>query len=545
MKKSMFSFGHSVTVDPVTKSPVVATEYDEYLKNYEGRLGLFCLGGQGSHIAAEAYALKYRFTEIMVLNTDYKDNSKIRENCPGVRVLDIGKNSYEICGSGAGGRPEVAERGFTEAEGEVLKLLQDFRENKNMQAAFVAVGLGGGTGTGLIAPFLKLCREAGIYRTIVLTTMPSLTMHGSETVELAVKKLEEIQTLCDGITIINNEWIYMASREERISLPEIYDRVNRRLANTLGSFIEVMLSRSRQNIDLNDLLNFIKPDENGIARLFVLGKGIGHGENRVIDSVQNALDSFYLAGHGDILGAKALLYHTLTVRGSGDAYPEDLIQLIDYIEECTGTVLGIKKLGGGEADYDCSDPEFTDDAMLQVLLVTDFGKTPLEAFKADLELEEEAQKERLEARKRAKEARTAMKEKRAKAQATQIPIVTRTGSKIEFEMPEFGAKNTEQQENMIVLPEETDKKSERIAAEEFVPEASISTGNLFPAEYMAQFLEEDRQRKVGKEKHEDAASEQIEAMPADTKEATSQNEGEGAREDASEEHSIYTEMLNM
>ena len=542
MKKSMFSFGHSVTVNSVPEPSVVA-ESDEYLKHYEGRLGLFCLGGQGSHIAAEAYALKYRFTEIMVLNTDYKDNSKIRENCPGVRVLDIGKDSYEICGSGAGGRPEVAERGFAEAEAEVLKLLKDFRENKNMQAAFVAVGLGGGTGTGLIAPFLKLCREAGIYRTIVLTTMPSLTMHGSETVELAVKKLEEIQELCDGITIVNNEWIFAASREERISLPVIYDSVNKRIANTLGSFIEVMLSRSRQNIDLNDLLNFIKPDENGIARLFVLGKGIGRGENRVIDSVQNALDSFYLVGHGDILGAKALLYHTLTVRGSGDAYPEDLLQLVDYIEERTGTVLGIKKLGGGEADYNCSDPEFTDDAMLQVLLVTDFGKTPLEVFKSDLELEEEAQKERFEARKRDREARMAKKE--AKNQATQIPIVTRTGSTIEFEMPEYGSKKSKQQNSTVVLTEETDKKSEKTAAEEFVPETSGSMGNIFPPEYMAQFLEEERQRKVEKEKRENASPNKKEGtMPTDAKGAASPKASEDAKEASSKEHSIYTKMLN-
>ena len=542
MKKSMFSFGHSVTVNSVPQ-PSVVTESDEYLKHYEGRLGLFCLGGQGSHIAAEAYALKYRFTEIMVLNTDYKDNSKIRENCPGVRVLDIGKDSYEICGSGAGGRPEVAERGFAEAEAEVLKLLKDFRENKNMQAAFVAVGLGGGTGTGLIAPFLKLCREAGIYRTIVLTTMPSLTMHGSETVELAVKKLEEIQELCDGITIVNNEWIFAASREERISLPVIYDSVNKRIANTLGSFIEVMLSRSRQNIDLNDLLNFIKPDENGIARLFVLGKGIGRGENRVIDSVQNALDSFYLVGHGDILGAKALLYHTLTVRGSGDAYPEDLLQLVDYIEERTGTVLGIKKLGGGEADYNCSDPEFTDDAMLQVLLVTDFGKTPLEVFKSDLELEEEAQKERFEARKRDREARMAKKE--AKNQATQIPIVTRTGSTIEFEMPEYGSKKSKQQNSTVVLTEETDKKSEKTAAEEFVPETSGSMGNIFPPEYMAQFLEEERQRKVEKEKRENASPNKKEGtMPTDAKGAASPKASEDAKEASSKEHSIYTKMLN-
>ena len=542
MKKSMFSFGHSVTVNSVPEPSVVA-ESDEYLKHYGGRLGLFCLGGQGSHIAAEAYALKYRFTEIMVLNTDYKDNSKIRENCPGVRVLDIGKDSYEICGSGAGGRPEVAERGFAEAEAEVLKLLKDFRENKNMQAAFVAVGLGGGTGTGLIAPFLKLCREAGIYRTIVLTTMPSLTMHGSETVELAVKKLEEIQELCDGITIVNNEWIFAASREERISLPVIYDSVNKRIANTLGSFIEVMLSRSRQNIDLNDLLNFIKPDENGIARLFVLGKGIGRGENRVIDSVQNALDSFYLVGHGDILGAKALLYHTLTVRGSGDAYPEDLLQLVDYIEERTGTVLGIKKLGGGEADYNCSDPEFTDDAMLQVLLVTDFGKTPLEVFKSDLELEEEAQKERFEARKRDREARMAKKE--AKNQATQIPIVTRTGSTIEFEMPEYGSKKSKQQNSTVVSTEGTDKKSEKTAAEEFVPETSGSMGNIFPPEYMAQFLEEERQRKVEKEKRENAShNKKVGTMPTDAKEAASPKASEDAKEASSKEHSIYTEMLN-
>lgn len=534
-KRSMFQFGQSVTLDSATEPPqsVISSEYEEYLKKYEGRLGLFCLGGQGSHIASEAYALKYRFTEIVVLNTDYKDNSKIRENCPGVRVFDIGKNSYEISGAGAGGRPDVAERGFSEVDEEVLKMLKEFKAN-DMQAAFIAVGLGGGTGTGLIAPFLKLCREAGIYRSIVLATMPSLTMHGIETVRLAEEKLEEIQTLCDGVMIINNEWIYAAATQERISLPVIYDRINRRLANALGSFIEVMLSRSRQNIDLNDLLNFIAPDENNVARLFVLGKGIGHGENRVLDSVKNALDSFYLVGHGDILGAKALLYHTLTVRGSGDAYPEDMRQLVDYIEECTDTILSIKKLGGGEADYQCDDPEFTDDAMLQVLLVTGFDKTPIEAFRADLELELAAEKERYEEKKRAREARA---NKAADSQSTPSSDTTKTESNAEFVMPEFGTKKPEHQ-NVIEMPVNTQKEQPvQVAAERLRPQPTVPKRNIFPMGYIEQYDAEMRQLAIEKSMREKKEVE-VQATTVTNTVSTEKNDI------SSEANDPYTDMLN-
>ena len=543
MKKSMFRFGQSVTVESEQvaehKPPTFSEAYEQHLKAYEGRLGLFCLGGQGSHIAEEVVKLNFRFTEIVVLNTDLKDNSKIRELNPDIRVFDIGKDSYEISGAGAGGRPEVAEQGFAEVEDEVRKMLLDFREKK-MQAAFVTVGFGGGTGTGLIAPFLKLCREAGIARTIVLGTMPSLTMDSISTVKLAEAKLEEVQGLCDGIMLINNEWIYAYSEKERVPISEIMDKINLRQALTIGSFIEVMLSRARQNIDLNDLLSFITPDENNIARLFVLGKGIGRGENRVIESCQNALDAFYLVGHGDISGAQALLYHTLTVPGQGGAYPDELIQLVDYIEECTGTVLSMKKLGGGEADYECNDPEFTDDAMLQVLLVTNFDKTPLEAFQADLKLEQEAAAKKEAEKKRNREKRSAQKTPTPTVLVEKEEIANKQS--VEFTMPEYGTKEP----SIIDAPHVVHGESERTAAENLQPMPPVTKNGIFPAEYMVEYDAQEQRRAMERQKAQKASTqEKVEATQKETPSSTTPTEAnEEAEKDASKEGNKYSGLLN-
>ena len=384
------------------------------------RLALYCFGGQAARVADRACRLNFPNIDITVMNTDKKDNSMIREKYSDsrVKIIDVGHKDYIICGSGAGGNTTVAERGFAEVQDQVRNQLEQQRNNM-VQVIFVSIGLGGGTGTGFIVPFLKLCREQKFKSVIVLATMPSLRKEGRNTAERARAKLAEIQTLCDGIMILKT---VKPAATKKLSLQEMNDRINNRITEVLASFFEIIISNvSEKNIDLNDLISCInskasdseqgenlpKPQgraetDSQIANLFILGRGLYKEEDnegdkpkdkqsdepyndRIIKALKKSLDADFLMRNGSVKGANSFLYHVIMPQGE-PFYDEENYVLLDYALEATGTNLDQRMQGFGEAQY-TSPLKLEKGSLLLITLFSDFDITPLEAFDADLKEE--------------------------------------------------------------------------------------------------------------------------------------------------------------
>lgn len=543
---SIFGFGKAVTVEsaPATEEQKNSnfTTYEETLKELTNRTCLISLGGQGAHIALEIFKHQFAFTQVLVFNTDKKDNSLIREaekNREAI-VYEVGKDTYEISGTGAGGDPKLAEENFALIEEEVQTKLKQYVEENKMKVAFITLGLGGGTGTGLITPILKLCREAGIQRSYVLATMPSLSYEKAYKVELAKAKLEEIQTLCDGIMLVNNEWIYRslgatAYGKTNLSEPlqDAYDRINARIANVLAAFIEIMVSRAKQNIDLNDLLNFIQADENKVARLFFIGKGIAKGERRIIEAADKALDSIYLVGHGDLKGATETIPYVVTPQGTKGPTIGEQQELNHYILRKTRTEIRRTIPSGGPAEYKSEDPDFQDeDALMLVLLITGFNKTPLEAFCEDYEWEKEICKKEFEAFLAETETTTdtgapSTPSEESKSATTKEPTTDSHKKTPLFILPEYGGESVE-----------TKSKPVQVAAEGFRTQSSEKVSKMFPEGYLAAYdaqkrLEAIEQAKREKEEEKKKEQEAQESAQTETK-----------KDEELKKKNRYNELLN-
>lgn len=413
-----------------------------------GRIGLVGLGGQGAHVVLETanYPI-FDYIELAALNTDIKDNSRVHKKCKRARIFNIGKDDYEICGTGAGGYPAVAASCFKKSEDEVRNFMSEWRHSLQMKVVFVAVGLGGGTGTGIVVPFLKICRELGFDAVFLLATVPSLSVEGSWKVERAYNALHEAEKHCEGVMLVNNEFIYNQIKADEAET-KIFKEINRRLVKVLAAYIEVMSISSDVNLDLSDLIAPFKPEKGRrpvdgslegceflfakgllkrpdstrqvevekqpsenpqekeekpkVAKLFSIGIGLASGENRIDDAMSSAMDSYYLVNHGSLSGASHLLYFYFTpFDGDKPLLSSEVKSLTDRAKQKAGRELQFSG-GGGEAD-DISwyADEFKDDAMMLILMSSGFDFTPSEAYVHDLE---ETQREIDEKKQKARSA---------------------------------------------------------------------------------------------------------------------------------------------
>ena len=397
-----------------------------------GRIGLVGLGGQGAHVVLETanYPI-FDYIELAALNTDIKDNSRVYKKCKRARIFNIGKDDYEICGTGAGGYPAVAAACFKKSEDEIRNFMSEWRHSLHMKVVFVAVGLGGGTGTGIVVPFLKICRELSFDAVFLLATVPSLCVEGSMKVERAYNALHEAEKHCEGVMLVNNEFIYNKIKADEAET-KIFKEINRRLVKVLAAYIEIMSISSDVNLDLSDLIAPFKPEKermpadgslegceflfakgllkrsdstqqvevekqpsenpqekeekNKVAKLFSIGIGLASGENRIDDAMDSAMDSYYLVNHGSLSGASHLLYFYITpFDGDKPLLSSEVTALTDRAKEKAGRELQFNG-GGGEAD-DISwyADEFKNDSMMLILMSSGFDFTPSQAYVHDLE----------------------------------------------------------------------------------------------------------------------------------------------------------------
>lgn len=382
-----------------------------YIKELEGSCCLVGLGGQGTHVVLAAQRRKVRFLQSIVINTDYKDNSTVSELKEEIPVFILGRKHRNIGGGGAGGNPTMAAAAFMEERDSIKKELEKLVAG-GLKVIFIAVGLGGGTGTGLILPFLRLCEEVGITNRWVLATIPSYANEGEIKFRLAESTVASLEKSCEGIMPICNDYIsYTRDKKKRKvqdgkSLQDVRDEINDRLVDVLQGFAEVMLNRSQKNIDINDLINAVKdidylgekveepketgahPEQTKCAKLFYMALGITdskkklQGVDRVMEAMRSALSFYYFVGHGNLETAKQAVIHVMTPRGSGHKYtPADERKVVELLQRLTKVKPMNIKPGDGEATFDLDIADFKDDAVRILLLATKFDKTPSQALK--------------------------------------------------------------------------------------------------------------------------------------------------------------------
>ncbi|MDH5450212.1 MAG: cell division protein FtsZ [Candidatus Bathyarchaeota archaeon] len=233
------------------------------------RIVVLGVGGAGNNTITRLMEMSLTDTECIAINTD---KQHLNATNAAKKILIGEKTTHGI---GAGGDPKIGKAAIEESRKRIEKLLTD------TDAVFIAVGLGGGTGTGAAPIIAEIARGKGA--TVVgVVTMPFRIEKGR--IQCATEGLREMQSKCDTIVIIDND--KLMGLAPHLPLNEAFRIADQVLANMIKGIVETISEPSLINLDFADFKTVVK--KGGVA---IIGIGESDAPNRAEEAVRNALRS--------------------------------------------------------------------------------------------------------------------------------------------------------------------------------------------------------------------------------------------------------------
>ena len=202
-------------------------------------------------------------------------------------------------GLGAGSDPNIGEAAAEESKDEIEAAL------KGTDLLFIAAGMGGGTGTGAASVVARIARDLGIL-TVAVVTKP-FKFEGRIRNENAIKGITNLKKYVDTLVVIPNDKL-LQSLPAQTSVLEAFKVADGMLKQGIIGIVDLITTPSLINLDFADVNTVMR--NQGLAHM---GIGRAKGENRIIESVRQAVSSPLL--ETTIEGAKSVI---LNVTGSKD-----------------------------------------------------------------------------------------------------------------------------------------------------------------------------------------------------------------------------------
>jgi cell division protein FtsZ len=244
--------------------------------------------------------------ECIALNTDMQHLNSVNA-CK--KVL-IGEKITR--GFGAGGDPRVGKAAIEESKDKIDDLLTD------VDVAFVACGLGGGTGTGAAPVVSELARQKGAIVVGVVTT-PFRIEKGR--IFYAMQGLNAMRRSCDTVIVIDNN--KLMETVPQLPLNKALGVADNVLANMVKGIVEIFTVPGLINLDFSDFKTIMKR-----GRVAVVGIGESDSPNRAEDAVRNALRNPLL--DIDYIGATGAMIH---VSGDNEMTIEEANRVGEIVTE--------------------------------------------------------------------------------------------------------------------------------------------------------------------------------------------------------------------
>ena len=217
------------------------------------RILVIGVGGAGNNAVNRMIEEGIQGVEFICVNTD-KQHLK---SCKAPNCVQIGEKLTK--GLGAGAQPEIGEKAAEENAEELAEMI------KGADMVFVTCGMGGGTGTGAAPVVAKIAKDMGIL-TVGIVTKP-FRFEARTRMSNAISGIERLKDAVDTLIVIPND-----------KLLEIVDR-----RTTMPDALNVP---GLINLDFADVQTVMK--DKGIAHI---GIGVGHGDNKCLDAVEEAITS--------------------------------------------------------------------------------------------------------------------------------------------------------------------------------------------------------------------------------------------------------------
>jgi len=263
------------------------------------------VGGGGSNAVSRMYKDKLLVVEYYALNTDAQHLFR----CDVGHRIALGQNLTRGLGSGA--LPDLGRQAAEESRSEIQQAVE------GADMVFLAVGMGGGTGTGAAPVIAQVAKESGAL-TVAVVSKP-FSFEASTRRKNADDGIGKLKDYVDTLITIPNDRLLELNRdnESTFTWEEALKMADSVLHQGIQAIAEVVTVPGEINVDFADVKTIL--NNAGPAWLAI---GRGKGENRAIEAARQATKSPLL----DIAmeGAKRILFvitggSTLTLQEVQDA----------------------------------------------------------------------------------------------------------------------------------------------------------------------------------------------------------------------------------
>ncbi len=250
------------------------------------RIKVLGVGGGGSNAVNRMSLDGIEGVDLFAINTDIQHLSSL--SVP--NKIQIGEKVTR--GLGAGAKPEIGEQAALEDADKIREIL------RNTDMLFLAVGLGGGTGTGAAPVIAEIAKEMGIL-TVAVVTKP-FNFEGPRRMQAAELGLDKLKSVVDTYIVVNNQRLVEIS-ERNLGIKDAFKMVDSVLSKAVRGITSIVVTPALINVDFADVKTVM--EKGGLA---LIGMGEGKGESRKDFAVESAISSPLLEGN-TIQGARRLL----------------------------------------------------------------------------------------------------------------------------------------------------------------------------------------------------------------------------------------------
>ena len=235
------------------------------------RILVIGVGGAGNNAVNRMIEEGIQGVEFICVNTD-KQHLK---SCKAPNCVQIGEKLTK--GLGAGAQPEIGEKAAEENAEELAEMI------KGADMVFVTCGMGGGTGTGAAPVVAKIAKDMGIL-TVGIVTKP-FRFEARTRMSNAISGIERLKDSVDTLIVIPNDKL-LEIVDRRTTMPDALRKADEVLQQGVQGITDLINVPGLINLDFADVQTVMK--DKGIAHI---GIGVGHGDNKCLDAVEEAITS--------------------------------------------------------------------------------------------------------------------------------------------------------------------------------------------------------------------------------------------------------------
>ena len=295
-------------------------EFDENI-DQSARIKVIGVGGGGGNAVNTMIKTGIDGVEFIVANTDAQ---ALRANTAALKI-QLGAKLTK--GLGAGANPEVGKEAALEDRDRISSILN------GADMVFVAVGLGGGTGTGAAPVIAQAAREVGAL-TVGVVTKP-FSREGKLRMQKAEDGVSALKDVVDCLLVIpNDRLIGLAGKS--MSVVDAFRPADDVLRQAVQGISDLITTQGMINVDFADVKAVMS--DRGMA---MMGIGIAEGEKRATEAAMQAISSPLLE-EIDISGAKGVL---VNICGSSSMTMDDFDEVSriihDKVHEDANIIVGL------------------------------------------------------------------------------------------------------------------------------------------------------------------------------------------------------------